>query len=164
MAVRCAWKCRIAYACFREERALMLAHRARASGQHGFSTSSSWQAWCRDTSRDLIHWSTDNLPAPKNAMTRIMVPQSVWSLIPDSLMSGYATTATMLNTNSASAVGRDANPRTKRAGNISSAPVPEMAASVGEITGTFYSFSNNATVDEKSSILVSPDLKNTWAT
>ena len=88
----------------------------------------------------------------------------MWSFTPASEISGYEITASMLNAKSAAAVRRVPSPRASSTGSASSAPVPRAAATIGEITGTWYSFSKSASVVPQSRVLVRPERKNTWAT
>ena len=52
----------------------------------------------------------------------------------------------------------------KQTGSDSSVAVPSTAATCGDSAGTWYSFSNKASVTLQSRILVSPDRRNTRAT
>src|SRR5712692_272244 len=114
--------------------------------------------------RLLITKSRENIPGPCRTSIARSQPQRIWSLIPDSLMSGYDVAAATFNTDKANAPNRPARPSAMRGDRYSSAAVASQAAKSGGKSATVYSFSNKDKVESQLWIFTSPDLKNTWAT
>ena len=80
------------------------------------------------------------------------------------MTSGRDSTATRLTKKRPKAPKRVATPSTSSTGSPISPAVPSTAATMGDNTGTWYSFSNSAMVVSQSRSLVRPDRKKTLAT